>query len=158
MPPDELDEIDMGILHMLQKDARNITPVDMADRLPVSDGTVRNRIEGLEEHGIIQGYVPVLDYEAAGYPLRVVFECTAPLDRRADLAREALGSTGVVDTREMIAARGNVWVTVVAKDTSDITKTARELVELGLRIEDELLARREFVRPFDGFERVFIKS
>ena len=47
----DLDEIDFGILHLLQEDARTQTPVDMAERLPVTDQTIRNRIERLEERG-----------------------------------------------------------------------------------------------------------
>lgn len=54
----ELDEIDRATLRLLGEDARNTTPVDIARQLPVSDGAVRNRIERMEETGVIEGYLP----------------------------------------------------------------------------------------------------
>ena len=151
MTSDELDEIDLGILHMLQQNARNMTLGDMESSLPVSDATVGNRIASMEEKGIIEGYVPIINYEAAGFPLWVVFECTAPIDKRADIAMEALESEGVVHVQEMIAATGNVRVTMVAKETTEIASTAHQLVELGLTIENEVLSQREYIQPFGHF-------
>lgn len=58
MSESPLDDVDRAILHPLQQDARTLTPVDTAERLPVSDGTVRNRLARLEERGVVTGYVP----------------------------------------------------------------------------------------------------
>lgn len=66
-----LDDIDSSILQLLQQDARNQTTVEMADVLPVSDQTIRNRISILEEQGVIDGYVPVIDYAEAGFAIRL---------------------------------------------------------------------------------------
>lgn len=151
MPTEELDEIDRGILQLLQGDARNRTPVDMAEHLPVSDGTVRNRIENLEERGIIEGYVPVLNYEAAGFPLKLVISCPSPIRSRAEMAQEARDLPHVISVREMLTAQDNIRVTAVATDIDDITQIDAQLVELGLTIEREALMRHEFVRPFNGF-------
>lgn len=41
---------------------------------------VRNRITALENAGVIKTYTPELDYERAGFSLRVQFICTAPMD------------------------------------------------------------------------------
>ncbi len=146
-----LDDVDRGILHLLQKDARNLTPVDMAEELPVSAGTVRNRIERMEERGILRGYVPTLDYGAAGFPLTIVFTCTAPVDRQVELAERALQTHRVVNVRELLSSQGNVEVVAVATDLSDITSTASELIDLGFEIEMQRLLRHEHVRPFNHF-------
>lgn len=151
MPTEELDEVNRGILHLLQNDARNLTPVDMADHLPVSDGTVRNRIENLEKEGIIEGYLPSLNYEAAGFPLKLVISCTAPIPDRAELAKQARDLPHVITVREMLTAQNNVRVTAIATDTDDITQIDAQLVELGLTVEREALMRHEYVRPFNGF-------
>lgn len=50
-----LDETDRHILHVLQNNAR-ATITDIANEVGVSGNTVRNRIEQLEEQGIIKGY------------------------------------------------------------------------------------------------------
>lgn len=147
----DLDEIDMGILHLLQEDARNLTPVDMAERLPVTDGTVRNRIERMEEAGIIEGYVPNLNYEAAGFPLRIVFTCTAPVTERAELAEQILQTDGVIEVQELMKSRRNVSVVAVATETDRITHITTELHNLGLTVEDEELLRHVYTQPFNHF-------
>lgn len=147
----DLDEIDFGILHLLQEDARNQTPVDMAERLPVTDQTIRNRIRRLEEKGVIEGYVPLIDYEESGFPIRIQFTCTAPLQRRADLAEQALEITNVVYVEEMLSASSNVRVLAVTNGSAEINHVAAELDALGLVIEREQLQRKSFVRPFNHF-------
>ncbi|PSP52404.1 hypothetical protein BRC67_04665 [Halobacteriales archaeon QH_3_68_24] len=69
----DLDNVDRGILYMLQEDARNTTSEDIADKTGVSASTIRNRLERLEDDGVIRGYHPEIDYEAANLPLRVMF-------------------------------------------------------------------------------------
>lgn len=147
MSSESLDDVDRGILQLLKEDARNQTPVDMAEELPVSEGTVRNRIDRLETEGIITGYVPTLDYDAAGYPLTIVFTCTAPLDRQADLAEAVLEMARVVNVRELVASQGNVEVTALATDLADVMVTATALVDLGLDIEMHRFLRHEYDQP-----------
>lgn len=151
MNGEKLDDVDRGILHLLQENARNLTPVDMADRLPVSEGTVRNRIEKLESDGVIDGYVPVLNYEAAGFPLKLVISCTAPIPDRAAIAEEVRDLPHVISVREMLTAQDNVRVTAIATDTDDITRIDAQLVKLNLTVEREVLMRHEYVRPFNSF-------
>lgn len=74
----ELDNVDRGILHLLQVDARNTTAKEIAEKTGVAASTVRNRIEQLEANGVITGYHPKIDYEAANLPLKVLFVITAP--------------------------------------------------------------------------------
>lgn len=147
----KLDAVDRGILHLLQQDARNITPVDMAEKLPVSDGTVRNRIEQMESHGVIERYVPKLDYEKAGFSLEVVFTCTAPIHEQKKLAEAALETHRVINVREMLASDGNVQVIAVATNLEDVMTVATNLVELGFRIDAQRLTLSERVRPFNHF-------
>ncbi|QLH84753.1 Lrp/AsnC family transcriptional regulator [Halosimplex pelagicum] len=147
----DLDELDFAVLYLLQEDARNTTPVDMAERLPVSAQTVRNRIDGLEAAGVVDGYEPVVDYRRAGFPLRISFTCTAPVERRADLADSALELPRVVSVDEFLSASENLRVLAVTDDSEAITDISERLVDLGLTIESERLLRRRAVRPYDGF-------
>lgn len=147
----DLDELDFRILHLLQRDARHQTPVDMAERLPVSDQTIRNRIHNMEDLGVIRGYTPTIDYEAADFPIRLKISCTAPVSERERLATEALELSNVVRVEEMLSAHENVQLLVVAKDTEAINAVTRELDDLGLQVERERLLRREHVQPFNHF-------
>ncbi|MFB6074902.1 MAG: Lrp/AsnC family transcriptional regulator [Haloarculaceae archaeon] len=147
-----LDAVDRGILYALQKDARNVTIAEMAEAVDVSASTVRNRIEQMEQMGIIQGYYPKIDYERANYPLRVMFVCSAPAEDREELARTAIESHGVVDVREMLTSQRNIYIEVVATDTSDLTEITNELSELGFEIVSSEIMTSHYVRPWAEFE------
>lgn len=146
-----LDDVDRAILQLLQRDARNLTAVDIAERTGVSDGTVRNRIANLEERGIIEGYAPMIDYEQAGYQLELRIMCTAPIVDRERLANEALEIEGVIEVHEIMTGRLNVEVKAVAPRHDDVTRIAMSLDELGLEIESEELIRNHYFRPFNHF-------
>lgn len=146
-----LDEVDRSILQLLQRDARNLTAVDIAEKVGVTDGTVRNRIGDLEERDIIEGYVPMIDYERAGYQLQIRIMCTASIVEREELAREALQVEGVVEVHEVMTGQANVEVKAVAPRHEDLTRIARTLDEMGLDVESEELIRHHYFRPFDHF-------
>ena len=146
-----LDEVDRAILQWLQRDARHSTAVEISEAVGVSDGTVRNRIENLEREGVIEGYIPLINYEAAGYQLQVRVMCTAPVTERERLAREALRIEGVIEVRELMTGNKNVEVTAVPPKSEDVTHIAETLSELGLEVETEDLIRQHFIRPFSYF-------
>lgn len=151
MTAEGLDETDLGILHLLQKDARNNTPVDIARQLPVSDQTVRNRIAKMERMGVLEGYVPVINYRNAGFSIRLEFCCTAPLQRREELAQAALELPHVVRVEEMLSSHENVRVLAVSNDSDEINEIATKIDELGLTIVSERLRRCAYVQPFNHF-------
>lgn len=151
MASEELDEVDSAILHLLQEDARFNSATDIAGKVDVTANTVRNRIQHLEERGIIQGYVPLVDYEQADYQLRVIMRCTAPIPKRPELAQKALDIEGVIEVQELMAGRRNVEVTVVAAEGDQMTNAASALTELGFEIDDEELVKSNYKQPFDHF-------
>lgn len=136
---------------MLQEDARQTTAQEIADTVGVSPSTIRNRIDQLETDGIIKGYHPEIDYEAANLPLRVVFVCTAPATERADMAEKVMDVKGVVDLREMMTGRRNIHIEVVGTSTIDITRITDAVHDLGLEIDSSELMKRREMQPFDHF-------
>jgi DNA-binding Lrp family transcriptional regulator len=146
-----LDELDRYILHELQSDARHTSSKDVAERMGVSPSTVRKRIQRLEDKGIIAGYRAEVDFEAAGYQLRVQVVCTAPITERDELADRAMEVPGVLSVRELAVGEENLLVSVVATDNDDLTRIASELSELGLGVSDEQLIRGERFGPYRGF-------
>jgi Lrp/AsnC family leucine-responsive transcriptional regulator len=148
-----LDELDRTILGFLQRDARNHTATDIAEETEVTDATVRNRIHRLEEEeGIIDEFVPVIDYEQAGYGLKMVIICTAPVSERQDLVEKAKDLEAVTFVRELMTGKRNVQVTVVASDREEITEIANRLNDIGLTIEAEEQVIRDCFRPFGDFQ------
>lgn len=151
--PSGLDEVDRGIHHELQKDARDNVASAIADAVGVSPNTVRNRIERLGDDGVLQGYHLHVDYEEAGYQLRVVFVCTVPFADRRELADEALDIEGVVEVTEIISGKQNLWIEVVGTNSDEITAIAERIEELGIDIRDERFVKNVRTRPFDHFGR-----
>jgi Lrp/AsnC family leucine-responsive transcriptional regulator len=146
-----LDEIDKRIIYALVKDARNISAPMIADEVDVSDGTIRNRIDQLEEAGIIRGYHADINYERCEGRLTNLFICNASVGERQSLAREVLTIPGVVNVREIRTGRGNLQIKAVGEDASDLTRIAQQINRLGLDIEDEDLIQQEYFAPYELF-------
>lgn len=147
----ELDDVDRGILHLLQVEARHTTAKEIADSVGVSPSTVRNRIDALEESGVIEGHHPKIDYEMAGLPLRTMFVVTARPTERNQAVEDLLDVRGVVEVREMLTATRNLHVEVVGTGTSDVSRITDAIHDLGLAIESSELLRQRRVQPFDHF-------
>lgn len=150
MTPD-LDNVDRGILHLLQLDARHTTAKEIGDKTGVSPSTVRNRIERLEADGVITGYVPTIDYEAANLPLQVLFVITAPATERTKAVEDLLDIKGVVNVRETLTGRRNLYVEAIGAATSDITRLTDSIHELGLSIESSDILKQHRRQPFNHF-------
>ncbi|SMO74921.1 Lrp/AsnC family transcriptional regulator [Halorubrum cibi] len=146
-----MDEIDRRIVHALMEDARNTSAPMIAEGLNVSAGTVRNRIDRLEEAGIIQGYTATIDFEQAGGRLTSLYMCTVPAAERERLALAARSIPGVINVRVLMAGRRDLQVVAVGNDTRDLREIARSLSELDIRIEDEELVQTEIRSPYAAF-------
>ena len=147
-----IDDVDRAILHALQDDARNASSGDIAERAGTSDSTVRKRIRRLEDDGIIKGYGAQVDYQRSGQPLRMLLFCTASIPERGDRVEEILEIDGVVSVQELVTGDRNLLVTAVGESDEDITPIARELLEMGLTVADEVLVRSHETTPFSGFD------
>ncbi|WP_226005517.1 Lrp/AsnC family transcriptional regulator [Natrinema salinisoli] len=147
----ELDEVDRGILHLLQQDARHNTATDIAAEVDVTANTVRNRISRLEDAGIIKGYVPVIDYERTDKSMHMVIQCTVPIHERGELAATALAVDGVVAVREVMTGHRNLRIDLVADDTDEITAAVSRLQRQGIEVDEQELLKAEYLQPFDHF-------
>ena len=70
-----LDETDMDILRLLQKNAR-ITIREIADEVHLSTSPVHERIRRLEEKGVIKQYVTIVDGAKVKKGLMVICYCS----------------------------------------------------------------------------------
>src|SRR6056297_1946598 len=101
MSDTELDDVDREILHALQEDARGQSSGEIAERTEASSSTVRKRIQRLESEGVLKGYSADIDYQASGYPLRMLLFCTASIAERGELVDDILDIPGVVSVQEL---------------------------------------------------------
>jgi len=147
----DLDDVDRGILHALQENAREATAAEMAEAVGVSASTVRNRIDRLESTGVIRGYHPGIDYERAGFQLHAVVVCrVAPADRSA-LAAELLELSGVVRVRELLTGTENLHVEAVATDSAAVDDLLVAITGLGIEIASSDIVKTDHVQPFNHF-------
>ncbi|QLG29027.1 AsnC family transcriptional regulator [Halorarum halophilum] len=146
-----LDQVDRGILYLLQRDARNSTTAGIGEALGVSSTTVGNRINNLENENVITGYLPTVDYERMGLDHHLLVVATVPFGDRERLADEALEVRGVVNVRELLTHRRNLTVELVGTARSDVEAALTELGELGLEIASVDMLKRELDQPVDHF-------
>lgn len=81
----ELDSIDRRILDRLQQNGR-ISNVDLAREVGLSPSPCLRRVRDLEDSGVIDRYVAVLDQRAAGLALSIFVQVT--LERQIETALE----------------------------------------------------------------------
>ena len=145
-----LDDLDRRIIHALMQDGR-ATATSIAENANVSGATVRNRVEKLEQIGIITGYRAHINFEAAGGKLRNLYLCNVPVPEREALAHEARAIPGVINVRSLMTGRRNLHILAVGESTKDLQRISRSLSKLGIEIEDEDLLEDELFDPYEPF-------
>lgn len=83
-----MDAIDRKILALLQQDAR-LTIQEIADRVGLSASPCHRRVKLMEERGIIERYVAIVNQRAVGLPVSVFISIKLERQKEADLARFA---------------------------------------------------------------------
>lgn len=95
-----------------------------------------------------------MDFERAGYPLHVLFVCSAPIEERGELAEAGLDVDGVVNVLELMAGTDNGHVQAVARSTDGLTETAKALRALGFEVGAETLVRASRTSAVGGLDDV----
>lgn len=70
-----LDEKDLALLQFLQEDAR-ITNTELARRVDLSPPGLQRRVRKLEENGVIERYVTLVNREALGFDMLCMVQVT----------------------------------------------------------------------------------
>lgn len=146
-----LDEIDRRIIYELMSDARDSSAPKIAEAVSVSPGTIRNRIERLEDHGIVTGYHAQVDFERTSGRLTALFMCSVPFAEREAAAQTVYAIPGVVNVRLLMGGRRNFHVLAIGEDTADLRRIGTALSEMGVEIEEEMLVEHEGVQPYAPF-------
>ena len=144
----QLDDVDRQLLNLLQENARS-KAIDLAEEIGVSDNTIHNRMERLEEANVITGYTTTTDFDRAGLRLYFHFSCTARISERSEVAEKAMALPQVVEVTELMTGHENLHLKAVGAKDEDITAIAEQLDELSLEINDENLIRIERTKPLD---------
>lgn len=146
-----LDDVDRGIIHALQADARHATIESMGERVGVSASTVRNRINDMESAGVISGYHPEIDYARAGFDLHALFRGRLDPSDSEGVPDEVLDIDGVVGTHHLLGCERNAVVEVVGLDPDHLESIHDSLLDAGLRGLKTEYVREAETQPFDHF-------
>jgi len=151
----ELDNVDKGILYLLQEDARRNTTDDMAEKVGVSSSTVANRINSLEERGVILSYHPIIRYSETGLGHHLLVTATVPLRDRDKMLDDIMEVSGIVSIRELLTNNENLSLEVVGHTSEDIENTLEALDTLGVDIERMEMMKQERTNPYNHFGKEF---
>lgn len=145
----EMDDVDRRILFELQCDARHLTNAEISEQVGVSATTVGQRIDNLQDAGVIQGYHTSLDYEKAGFPHHVLLLCTVPPTNRFEATENIIDIRGVVRVQELIKGEQNIHVEIVGRTREEIVETIGAIEESGIDVAGSEMVKTEHLQPFD---------
>ena len=155
MVSDEIDNVDKGIIYLLQQDARRRTVADIGEKVDVAASTVTNRIDDLEERGVIKGYHTIIDYTKAGLDHHLLVTATVPIPEKGDLVDEIMEISGVVSVRELLSSNENLSLELVGSTQEDIEESLVELNSRGVHIERMEIMKQEQAKPYNHFGQEF---
>lgn len=153
-----LDHLYLGILYLLQSDARHNTTREIGDRIGLSASAVGARIRKLEDGGVIKGYHPTVDYEKTGFEHHLLVTGTAPFARRDEIVSNVRQVSGVANIRKMLTDERNIVVEIIARTRSELKQTVEGLHETDLSVERMDIIEDEITQPFDHVGKSVVES
>ena len=120
------EHLDTDLVNELLDDGR-ASLRSLAEELDVSVTTVSNHLSDLEEADVIQGYTPMVDYDALGYDVTAIMQLKAEGSALPELTET------LKDHRQMISVyevTGDYDVIAIGKftDTDDMNDQIKTLI------------------------------
>lgn len=123
-----MDELDREILDILRRDAR--TPyTEIADEVDTSEGTIRNRVEGMVESGVIERFTVA----TRTGNVKAMIEITVDVDVHTGGLTERMAEWEQVDFVWQVSGEEDIVLVVDTTDTRGLNRLitrARELDEV----------------------------
>lgn len=126
-----LDKIDRAILALLQQNGR-LSNVQLAEQVGLSESACLRRVKVLEESGIIDRYVMLVNQGAIGKPGNVFVRVTLDGQQREKLAAFELQIAGVAEVMECYLMSGDFdyLLRVITRDNHDYVRIHNQLTSL----------------------------
>jgi DNA-binding Lrp family transcriptional regulator len=140
----EIDRIDRAILTALQKDGR-LSNVQLAELVGLSESACLRRVRMLEQSGIIDRYVMLVDQSAIGKSGNVFVRVTLDGQQREKLSTFEEAIRTVPEVMECYLMSGDVdyLLRVIVRDTNDYVQLHNKLTGLPgvLRVQSSFALR-----------------
>jgi DNA-binding Lrp family transcriptional regulator len=116
-----LDELDIAILEILQTDAR-LSNVELARRVNLSPPATLTRVRRLEENGLIESHVTLVDRRRAGYDMLCFVSVSLQLHDIEQVTgfRDIVGEMPEVLECHHVTGDYDYLLKVVAHNTKDL--------------------------------------
>jgi len=123
-----MDELDREILNILRRDAR--TPyTEIAEQVGTSEGTVRNRVEGMVEDGVIERFTVT----TRTGNVKAMIDISVAMDVNTDEVGKRLADWEEVDFVWQVSGEDDIVLVVDCVDTravNELISRAREQEEV----------------------------
>ncbi|TYL51773.1 Lrp/AsnC family transcriptional regulator [Nocardioides sp. BGMRC 2183] len=120
-----LDQLDLALLTALHDHPRS-GPLELSRLTKVARATVQSRIQRLENAGVITGYGPDIDLEAAAHPLTAFVTLEIAQGALEEVASELAAIPTILEAY-MTTGSADVLCKVAAADHADLQDTLLEL-------------------------------
>ena len=144
MPNMNLDAIDCSILNKLQKNGR-LSNVQLAEEVGLSESACLRRVKILEESGIIDRYVMLINQSALGKPDNVFVMVSLDGQQSEKLAAFEAEISKVAEVMECYLMSGafDYLLRVITRDNADYVRVHDKLTSLPgvLRVQSSFALR-----------------
>ncbi|WP_241507210.1 Lrp/AsnC family transcriptional regulator [Aquimarina sediminis] len=124
-----IDDLDRNIIVNLQKNSR-ISFADLGRRINLSPSAVRERIQKMEDAGVIKNYDIKLDYKALGYTIEA-FVLVKVFHGNLKALFSLINKLVEVKEAYRITGNQNVHLKVVLKDQLHLQNLIDQLMQYG---------------------------
>lgn len=140
----DLDAIDHSILNKLQKNGR-LSNVQLASEVGLSESACLRRVRILEDNGIIDRYVMLINQSAIGKPGNVFVRVTLDGQQREKLAAFEAEVVKVSEVMECYLMSGDFdyLLRVITRDNDDYVRVHNKLTSLSgvMRVQSSFALR-----------------
>lgn len=124
----QLDEFDIKIIKELEKDGR-VAFSSIAANLKISNTMVHQRINRLNEQGILTGIKPVINEKKIGYDWGAFTGITLNKDHDSNRVIEELKTIPEVTECYFITGSFTLYIKIIAKDHEHMRKLLYEKID-----------------------------
>ncbi|MCP4124225.1 MAG: winged helix-turn-helix transcriptional regulator [Bacteroidetes bacterium] len=156
----ELDQIDIGILSQLMKDAK--TPyTDIAKQLFVSSGTIHVRMRKMEDLGLIKRSTLNVNYSKLGYDITAFLGIYLSKSSQYAIVVEEMKKIPEVVGLHYTTGNYSMFVKIICQDTNHLREVLHEKIQQIsdiTRTETFISLQESIDRPLDLFESLDLEK
>ncbi|MHA1785713.1 MAG: Lrp/AsnC family transcriptional regulator [Candidatus Helarchaeota archaeon] len=123
---EKLSETDLKIIHLLQRDGR-IPISEIHKETGIAESTIIYHIKKLHSKGVIQGYVPILDFRKLGWKVFATLGIDVEADKIPEVCKKLIEINQISDVLES-SGRHDILVRIYSKDLESLSDFLNEKI------------------------------